>query len=344
MRSVLVTEAGIDGEAMTAVKEIAPGKSPGLRRMTRGSLLLTVLLLPACSSMVAEPPVEQGLEPPQLVRHSLMSPATGLQRDYFVYLPRGYAKAVDTRWPMIVFLHGHGERGDGKEELGWVMAHGPLYEAWILKRDLPFILVVPQLPMFDMKTSAPYLKFRDQSKMPRQLPGAPPERKSEFETPQPMTGAVPETKLPFGETGPPSGWPDYEHELLEMIDFVRATYRTDPDRLYLTGLSYGGYGSWYIASKHPELFAAIAPVVGWGHPDLMPPLADPPMPIWTFAGGRDGTVRTKHFFVGVNELEKLGHPDARFTIHEDMGHDVWKRVYGGQDIYDWLLLHRRKAE
>ena len=65
------------------------------------------------------------------------------------------------------------------------------------------------------------------------------------------------------------------------------------------------------------------------------------MPIWAFAGGRDSAVRTKHFFAGLNELERLGHPDVRFTIHEDMGHDVWKRVYGGRDIYDWLLRHRR---
>ena len=118
------------------------------------ALLLTALLLPACISTTSEPLTQPALSPPQLVRHSLMSPATGLERDYFVYLPRGYAEASDRRWPTIVFLHGHGERGDAKEELGWVMSHGPLYEAWILKRDLPFILVLPQLPMFDMKTSA----------------------------------------------------------------------------------------------------------------------------------------------------------------------------------------------
>jgi predicted peptidase len=270
-----------------------------------------------------------------------MSPATHRSRDYFVYLPRGYESEPDKQWPTIVFLHGHGERGNGKEELGWVMSHGPLYEAWILKRDLPFILVVPQLPMFDMKGSAPYLEFRDQSKMPKRLPGPPPARKAEFDTPQPMQGAVPETEMPFGEEGPSSGWPDYEHELLEMIGFVQDNYRTDLDRLYLTGLSYGGYGTWHFASKHPEMFAAIAPVVGWGHPELMPSLADPPMPIWTFAGGRDGAVQTRHFFAGLNELESLGHPDVRFTIHEDMGHDVWKRVYGGQDIYDWLLSHKQ---
>ena len=57
---------------------------------------------------------------------------------------------------------------------------------------------------------------------------------------------------------------------------------------------------------------------------------------------RDAVV-DPHFFAGLNELERLGHPDVRFTIHEDMNHDVWERVYGGQDLYDWLLLHRRDS-
>jgi predicted peptidase len=270
-----------------------------------------------------------------------MSPATHGSRDYFVYLPRGYESNQETQWPTIVFLHGHGERGDGKEELGWAMSHGPLYEAWILKRDLPFILVVPQLPMFDMKTSAPYLEFRNQSQMPEQMPGPPPAREADFATPQPMTGAVPEAELPYGKEGPPSGWSDYRHELVEMIAFVQSAYRSDRDRVYLTGLSYGGFGTWWLAAKCPQMFAAIAPVVGWGHPDLMPALADPPMPIWAFAGGRDDAVRVKHFYAGLNELERLGHPEVRFTIHEDMGHDVWKRVYRGNDLYNWFLTHKR---
>ncbi|MBT8478659.1 MAG: prolyl oligopeptidase family serine peptidase [Gemmatimonadetes bacterium] len=224
------------------------------------------------------------------------------------------------------------------------MAQGPLYEARIQRRDLPFVIVAPQLPMFDMKQSAPYLEFRDQSQMPRRTDGPPPPRNAAFPTPEPMRGAVPATEFPFGREGPPSGWDRCEDDLLGLIDHVLATYDADPDRLYLTGLSYGGFGTWDLASRHPELFAAIAPVVGWGHPQLMPPLADPPMPMWVFAGGRDGAVLTKHFFAGLNELERLGHPDVRFTIHEDMNHDVWERVYGGQDLYDWLLRQLRAIQ
>src|SRR5690606_41947331 len=105
--------------------------------------------------------------------------------------------------------------------------------------------------------------------------------------------------------------------------------------------SYGGFGTWYMAGKHPERFAAICPVVGWGHPALMEPIAKAKLPVWVFAGGRDGAVLAKDFYEGVNTLESLGHHNVRFTIHEDMGHDVWKRVYSGDDVYNWLLSFSR---
>jgi predicted peptidase len=311
------------------------------RRVGGATLVLVSSLAVACTSIERAPRAKSGPAAPRLVRHAYESTATSLERDYYVYLPRGYDSDGERRWPALLFLHGHGERGDGKEELGWVMKQGPLYEAWIQRRDLQFVIVAPQLPMFDMKTSAPYLEFRDQAEMPAALDAGVPPRPAEFPTTEPMTGAVPDPELPFGIEGPPSGWDRCEDDLLGILDSVLATYGVDPDRLYLTGLSYGGFGTWYLASRHPERFAAIAPVVGWGHPDLMAPLADPPMPVWVFAGGRDPAVLTKHFFPGLNALEQLGHPDVRFTVHEDMNHDVWERVYGGRDLYDWLLEQRR---
>jgi predicted peptidase len=275
----------------------------------------------------------------RLVRQPYLS-STGDERDYFVYLPVGYDSAPERRWPVLLFLHGDGERGDGREDLDWVLVHGPLYEAWVQKRDLPFLIVAPQLPLFGREKTVDYIRDRDASQIPRRLEEGVPPRPQEFPTPEPMTGATPDAALPTGPEGPPDGWPRREQDLLTILDQMEERYRTDPDRVYLTGLSYGGFGTWYLASRHPERFAAIAPVVGWGHPELMPPLARRKLPVWVFAGGRDPAVRVKHFFAGLNELEKLGHDAVRFTIHEDMGHDAWRRVYGGQDLYDWLLSHR----
>jgi predicted peptidase len=97
-----------------------------------------------------------------------------------------------------------------------------------------------------------------------------------------------------------------------------------------------------MASRYPNRFAAIAPVVGWGHPSLMPPIAKHDLPVWAFAGGRDSAVNIQYFYAGLNELERLGHSNVRFTVHEDKGHDAWTRVYSGDDLYTWLLSQQRK--
>ena len=130
-----------------------------------------------------------------------------------------------------------------------------------------------------------------------------------------------------------------EEDLLTIIDKVRSDYNADASRLSLTGLSYGGFGTWHMASKHPDLFAAANPIVGWGHPDQMGPIAEANLPLWVISGGRDQVIKKQFFIPGVNRLEELGHTNMRYTIHEDMGHDTWKRVYAGDDIYNWFLEH-----
>src|SRR5690606_12681396 len=172
--------------------------------------------------------------------------------------------------------------------------------------------------------------------------GAPP-RPDAFPTPTPLVGAVSDPDLPYGPEGPPDGWPKLENDLIRIVDNVSRQHRIDPARRYLTGISYGAFGAWYLASRHPELFAAMAPVVGWGHPDLMPPLAKANLPIWVFAGGRDTTIEARYFYPGLASLEKLGHTQLRFTIEADMAHDVWTRVYAGHDLYDWFLGFSRDA-
>jgi poly(3-hydroxybutyrate) depolymerase len=280
----------------------------------------------------------------QLLRRSRVSQATHAERDHFLYLPRGFESSGERRWPVLLFLHGNGERGDAKADLDYLLKNGPLYEAWVQKRDLPFIVVAPQLPMYGMDEKADYLRKRTRAEIPVRLEGDDvPERPAEFATPEPMKGAVSE-ELPSAATpyGPPMGWPELEADLLAILDDVLANYRGDPSRQYLTGVSYGGFGTWYVASKHPERFAAIVPVVGYGHPDAMGPIAAARLPIWCFAGGRDKAVRLEYFFPGLNRLEALGH-EFRFSVEQDMGHDVWARVYAGNDVYDWMLAHQKSA-
>lgn len=293
--------------------------------------LLTLGLVNACA--------HQGLSEARLERVDYVSQVDQKGRQFFVYLPRGYDGQEGRDWPVIVFLHGNGERGNGREELGYVLKHGPLYEAWIQKRDLPFIIVAPQLPMFGMDETADYLRDRDPTTIPERWAQGTPQRPTPFPTPDPMTAVPAPESMADTPLLLPNGWERLEDDLLSILKQVKSEFRTDHQRVYLTGLSYGGFGTWYMASQHPDKFAAIAPVVGWGHPDLMEPIADRELPLWAFAGGRDTAVEARYFYPGLNKLEALGHPDVRFTIHEDMAHDTWTRVYRSADLYRWLLEH-----
>jgi len=279
---------------------------------------------------------------PQLLRISQLSAATGVQRDFFLYLPRGFDSSPHRRWPVLLFLHGNGERGDARGELDFVLNNGPLYEAWIQKRELPMIVIVPQLPMYGRDAHADYLRNRSAAEIPRRLADGTPPRPPPHATLGPLTGVLPDPALPDGAYGPPMGWPELESDLMAMLDRVLAEYRGDSARQYLSGLSYGGFGSWYLASRHPQRFAALVPVVGYPHPDHVAAIAAARIPIWCFAGGRDRAVPLRYFYPALNLLESLGHR-FRFTIEADMGHDVWARVYAGADVYEWMLQQVRRA-
>jgi predicted peptidase len=300
----------------------------------------TLYLVLALATGLMSCRADQQVSEEQLLRENYTSSLDRQDKQFFLYLPKGYTDQTKKQWPVILFLHGDGERGNGLDELGYTLAHGPLYEAWVQRRDLPFIIVAPQLPLFGRDTlGISYLTGRDIDKFPQRLTTGVPPRSTTSGIRTPMTGALAHE---FSEEDPhllPHGWEMVEEDVMTILTKVLDNYHADSDRVYLTGLSYGGFGTWYIASKYPDKFAAISPIVGWGHPDLMEPIARQLLPVWAFSGGRDYGVQTKYFYAGLNKLAELGHTEVRYTIHEDMGHDVWKRVYAGQDIYDWFLQH-----
>ena len=119
----------------------------------------------------------------------------------------------------------------------------------------------------------------------------------------------------------------------ELID----EYAIDPDRVYLTGLSMGGYGTWFTAMAHPDLFAAIAPVCGGGMAWNAGVLK---MPIWAFHGACDETVSPMQSDEMVESLLSLG-CDVKYSRIDNVGHDVWECAYNGE-LIDWLLDKRRK--
>ena len=279
----------------------------------------------------------------QLLRETYISALNNKERDYFVYLPKGYHSQPDKNWPVILFLHGNGERGNGKSELDFVLTHGPVYEAWIQKKDLPFIIISPQLHMFDFdQRGIDYIDNRKFSDIPqRQIIGTP-NRPADMASEQAITRQISANNMENKAALLPLGWEKVEQDLLNIMDEVSTNFNVNTNKTYLTGMSYGGFGTWYMGSKHPEKFAAISPVVGWGHPDFMAPIAKQKLPVWQFAGGRDSVVDIQYFYAGIEKLRQLGHENIQLTVHEDMNHDTWTRVYASDDFYQWLLSHSKK--
>ena len=281
---------------------------------------------------------------PQLLRLPYQSKATGEYREFLVYLPVGYGVEQTYRWPVILFLHGGGERGDGRADLDYVLLNGPLGEAWIRHRDLPFVMIGPQLPLFGMDWQ---IQLRAGIPKPVRLATDPGPQPVKDRPSQPMmrapdlSPAVFDVTETWGDDGFPSGWQLCQEDLIAMLDTVLREYQTDPDRVYLTGLSYGGNGTWHMAITYPERWAAIAPICGDGNSALASTLATRQLPIWMFHGGRDTLNKPQWAYDMANALERAGHQSVQFTVHEDCGHDCWTRVYGGQDLYGWFLRHRR---
>lgn len=298
-------------------------------------IFLSFILTVSCNKKKIEKTEEQ------LLRIPYISVNDSTKREYFVYLPKGYNKNDSKKWPVLLFLHGNGERGNGLDELDYVLIHGPLYEAWIQKRDLPFIMIVPQLHMFNQdKIGLSYIDNRVKDWIPKRLKTGVPKRANYSISNEIMTGSISADTIPY-LSHTKYGWNNVEVDLISMLEKTLKDYNTDKTRVYLSGISYGGFGTWNIASKNPNRFAAINPVVGWGHPVLMDSIAKYKIPIWQFAGGQDKVIPLKYFYEGLNQLKKLGHHNFRFTIHQDMSHDAWRRIYEGDDIYNWLLSNKK---
>lgn len=201
--------------------------------------------------------------------------------DYLLSLPPDYNKEPEKKWPLMLFLHGSGERGT---DVNAVKKHGPPH---IIDTDpdsavaKEFIVVSPQCP--------------------------------------------------------PGRWwkPD---ELASLLDDIQAKYRVDADRVYLTGLSMGGFGTWDLASNFPERFAAIAPMCGGGRVEMARRLKN--MPIWVFHGEKDPAVPIARSEEMVEALTKLG-ADVKFTRYPNVGHDCWTQSYENPELYAWFLSHHR---
>lgn len=153
-----------------------------------------------------------------------------------------------------------------------------------------------------------------------------------------------ETKhdFPFILVSPQSPGRGWNADALKgLLDQVIADYRVDRNRVYLTGLSMGGFGTWSLAAAYPEMFAAIAPICGGGNPAEAKRLKD--LPIWVFHGAKDPAVPLQRSQDMVDVLKAAGADEKtlKFTVYPDAGHDSWTETYNNPQLYEWFLSHTR---
>ncbi len=133
----------------------------------------------------------------------------------------------------------------------------------------------------------------------------------------------------------------------EFVDYIIATYRIDQSRIYMTGNSLGGVGTWEYAGDYPDRLAAMVPISG--HGDTLEVCNMKNIPIWAFHNSVDKIVDTSgsiDMVEGINSCNPTGKHEPILTIYPDQGHDAWIRTYdgsAGHDIYSWMLGFRKES-
>jgi hypothetical protein len=138
-------------------------------------------------------------------------------------------------------------------------------------------------------------------------------------------------------------WPaDY---VMQVVNHVKKTLRIDERRIYLTGLSLGGYGVWKTAGANPSVFAAVAPICsGGGAVSQACDIADADLPAWTFHGNADHTVSytvSTKMINAINGCTPKPSPLAKITIYPGLGHAIWDKVYKDTNVLNWMLGYRK---
>ena len=227
------------------------------------------------AAILAAAPHTNAAAAPQSTEHVKLTMT--YEFDYLRSLPDGYDVDRAKHWPLLVFLHGAGERGRNPEIL---KKHGVPKEIE-LGRKLPCVVVSPQCP--------------------------PNERWNVF-------------------------------ALEAFVERMAREHRIDRDRIYLAGLSMGGFGVWGMALRHPERYAAIIAVCGGGESRYAAALKD--LPVWAFHGDQDKVVAIDRSQEMIDGIRAAGGA-PKFTVYPGVGHDSWTATFANDEVYEWLFAQRR---
>lgn len=222
----------------------------------------------------------------ELLRYRLLRPAT---------------LAAGERYPLVIFLHGAGERGeDNRAQL----VHGMREFARPDRREkYPAFVLAPQCPSDQKWVEVAW--------------DAPRHERPEL--------PAPSLRL-----------------CRELMDSMLKELPIDPDRIYLTGLSMGGFGTFDALARWPDRFAAAIPICGGGDPRPEQVSGFREIPLWVFHGGRDNLVRPERSREMVEALKAAGGTPL-YTEYPEAGHDSWTATYADETVFEWLFAQRRRA-
>ena len=200
---------------------------------------------------------------------------TSIEVRYILQLPENQKE----KFPLLVFLHGSGERGT---DIEMVKNHSPFTYQNLIKTNVA--ILAPQCP-----------------------------EKRWWDT----------------------------NEIYELIQSIATTYNVDTSRIYLTGLSMGGWGTWKLAAEHPELFAAVAPVCGVTDTDIFRNIEVlKNTPVHVFHGALDDVVSPNMSLEIYQKLKKVN-PDCSLTIFPNDNHNSWDSTYSDPKFYEWLFAQKK---
>jgi len=221
----------------------------------------------------------------------------GSRLPYRLLRPKNVVRSE--RYPLVVFLHGAGERGsDNNLQLKWCVND---FAKPDMQAKHPCFVVVPQCPKGGKWVDTPW----DQSR-----------------------------SFPMPAEPSPS-----MRSLIGLIDRLEREMPIDSNRLYLGGLSMGGYGVWDLVARQPKRFAAAFPICGGGDPAKAKSIAH--IPLWVFHGAEDEIVPVARSQEMIDALKSAGAKSVRFSNYPGVGHHSWLNAFAEPELSDWLFSQRR---
>ncbi|HZH66091.1 MAG TPA: prolyl oligopeptidase family serine peptidase [Flavisolibacter sp.] len=222
---------------------------------------------------------------------------------YRLLLPKNYDAAK--KYPLVLLLHGSGERGNNNE--AQLVHGGKLFLQDSVRENYPAIVVFPQCPGNSFWSNVKFVFDSTTKKRAFNFPAE----------------GEPTTAMKM---------------LIALLDELEGRYKLDKNRLYVGGLSMGGMGTFELVKRKPKYFAAAFPICGGANPQTAKQLKRPKW--WVFHGAKDDVVPPESSVVMVDALKKAG-ADVKFTLYPNANHNSWDAAFAEKDLLAWLFSKRK---